>query len=285
VPELPEVETVRRGLNSVTRDRMITGIEIFLPRSIAAPTPTEFSQHLQGKTFGQWHRRGKYLLVQLQPSVGKQVAPSGGWLGVHLRMSGQLLWVKATDPIHKHTRVRFCCADGQDLRFIDQRTFGKLWWIPPKTDPAQVMAGLAILGPEPFSDEFSLDYLMQALARRQRPIKTALLDQAVIAGLGNIYADEALFLSGIHPTTSCAQLSRENVRSLHHSIQTVLETALQEGGTTFSSFLNIVGVNGNYGRAAWVYGRKGQPCRHCGTPIESMRLGGRSAHFCPQCQT
>jgi formamidopyrimidine-DNA glycosylase len=126
---------------------------------------------------------------------------------------------------------------------------------------------------------------MQALARRQRPIKTALLDQAIIAGLGNIYADEALFLSGIHPTTSCAQLSRENVRSLHHAIQTVLETALQEGGTTFSSFLNIVGVNGNYGRAAWVYGRKGQPCRHCGTPIESMRLGGRSAHFCPQCQT
>lgn len=281
MPELPEVETVRRGLDTLTRNHPIQSVEILLPRTIASPTPKEFSQHLLGQCISQWQRRGKYLLAELQRSTGKQ---RGGWLGVHLRMSGQLLWMNTQEPIHQHTRVRLLFDQGQDLRFVDQRTFGQMWWIPPTAKPAEIMTGLAALGPEPLSDAFSVDYLIQALAKRQRPIKTALLDQAIIAGLGNIYADEVLFLSQVHPTTVCAQLTPQQVRSLHQSIQTVLETALQEGGTTFSNFLNVVGVNGNYGRAAWVYGRKGQPCRHCGTPIESMRLAGRSSHFCGECQ-
>lgn len=282
MPELPEVETVRRGLDALTCDRPIQSVEILLPRTIASPTPDEFSRQLQGKRIGQWQRRGKYLLAELQRLAGKQ---QGGWLGVHLRMSGQLLWVKTTEPIHPHTRIRLLFAQGQDLRFVDQRTFGQMWWIPPTVKPAEIMTGLAALGPEPLSDVFSVDYLTKALTKRQRPIKTALLDQSIIAGLGNIYADEVLFLSQVHPTTICAQLTPKQVRSLHQSIRTVLKTALQEGGTTFSNFLNVVGVNGNYGRAAWVYGRKGQPCRHCGTPIEAMRLAGRSSHFCSTCQS
>jgi formamidopyrimidine-DNA glycosylase len=280
VPELPEVETVRRGLDALTRNHPIQSVEILLPRTIASPTPEEFSQHLLGQCIGRWQRRGKYLLAELQRSTGRP----GGCLGVHLRMSGQLLWMKTQEPIHQHTRVRLLFDQGQDLRFVDQRTFGQMWWIPPTAKPAEIVTGLAALGPEPLSAAFSVDYLTKALTKRQRPIKTALLDQAIIAGLGNIYADEVLFLSQVHPTTICAQLTPQQVRSLHHSIRTVLETALQEGGTTFSNFLNVVGVNGNYGRAAWVYGRKGQPCRHCGTPIESLRLAGRSSHFCLNCQ-
>lgn len=281
MPELPEVETVRRGLDALSCDRPIESVEILLPRTIASPTPSEFSQQLQGKRIKQWQRRGKYLLAELNPSTSKS---QGEWLGVHLRMSGQLLWMPTTEPIHPHTRVRLLFGQGQDLRFIDQRTFGQMWWIPATAKPTEVMKGLAALGPEPLSDEFSIDYLTQTLTKRQRPIKTALLDQTLIAGLGNIYADEVLFLSGVHPTTTCATLTPKQVRSLHKSIQTVLKTALEEGGTTFSNFLNVVGVNGNYGRAAWVYGRKGQPCRHCGTPIESLRLAGRSSHFCLHCQ-
>jgi formamidopyrimidine-DNA glycosylase len=148
----------------------------------------------------------------------------------------------------------------------------------------QIIPGLQRLGPEPLSGEFSVNYLYQQLHRRQRPIKTALLDQAIVAGIGNIYADEALFLSGILPTTPCTQLSHAQVESLQIALVQVLETSLEAGGTTFSTFRWVSGVNGNYGGVAWVYRRSGEPCRVCTTPIQRLKLAGRSTHFCPQCQ-
>ena len=199
-------------------------------------------------------------------------------------MTGQLLWCHRDDPLQKHARVRLFFADDRELRFVDQRTFGKMWWIPDSTDPASIMTGLGKLGPEPFSEEFSPDYFAATLYKRRRPIKTALLDQAIVAGVGNIYADETLFLSGIPPTALCCQLDEGQIESIRTQLIRVLRDSIAVGGTTFSDFLNVQGINGNYGGVAWVYGRTGQPCRVCQTPIARIKLGGRSTHFCPSCQ-
>ncbi len=295
MPELPEVETVRIGLNAKTCHRRILKAEVLLDRMIAYPDSVEaFEQGLQGTILHHWSRRGKYLLAELgQPRSSSQSSSlaTAGWLGVHLRMSGQLLWVDTAEPLHKHTRVRLHFERTseetgeplEELRFVDQRTFGQMWWIPPDRQPSQVMAGLRALGPEPLSPEFTVDYLAQC-CQRERPVKNILLDQTVIAGLGNIYVDESLFLAGLHPTKPVRSLTPEQIQRLHSAIETVIQAALNQGGTTFSDFRQVSGINGNYGQVAWVYGRTGEPCRHCQSPLEKIRLAGRSCHFCPQCQ-
>ncbi len=316
---------------------MIQGGDVLLDRTIAHPfSVPEFLDGLRGTTIAQWHRRGKYLLAELeqavsqQPAVGHQqpaisnqpseivdqryraiaaspaasyrhsldLTPStafetdqnpppptpAGWLGVHLRMTGQLLWLDQSEPLEKHARVRLFFADGKELRFVDQRTFGQMWWVPPERSPEQVMTGLQQLGPEPFSDQFSIAYFTKQLQHRRRPIKNALLDQAIVAGIGNIYADEALFLSRIHPQTLCTDLSQAQIKRLRTNIIDVLQASIEAKGTTFRTFRNVEGVNGNYGGSAWVYGRDGDICRNCTTAIERLRMAGRSAHFCPTCQ-
>ncbi|MDY6938534.1 MAG: DNA-formamidopyrimidine glycosylase [Cyanobacteriota bacterium] len=321
MPELPEVETVCRGLNQVTLAQKILGGDVLRDSTIAHPvSTTNFLYELTDKSIDRWHRRGKYLLAQLslqcvksqgtrqnisqqktskknsnpsssEPSVSNSPhsphspqSDRAGWLGVHLRMTGQLLWCHPEAPLQKHARVRLFFEGDRELRFVDQRTFGKMWWIPAATAPESIMTGLGKLGPEPFSEAFSLDYFVQTLHKRRRPIKTALLDQAIVAGVGNIYADETLFLSGIFPTTLCVRLSEEQIDRLRVQLVRVLQDSIAVGGTTFSDFLDVQGVNGNYGGAAWVYGRTGEPCRVCQTPIARMKLGGRSTHFCPTCQ-
>ncbi|MDX2217177.1 MAG: DNA-formamidopyrimidine glycosylase [Oculatellaceae cyanobacterium bins.114] len=331
MPELPEVETVRRGLNQVTLGQSIMGGDVLLDRTIAHPLSLEaFLEGIRGTAIAQWHRRGKYLLAELvsvetavkvmpladginslnRPTFGNfeihkppnralpggddqtstdldlaSTHSSGGWLGVHLRMTGQLLWVPQASPVQKHCRVRLFFEDAQELRFVDQRTFGQVWWVPPTLAPNQVMLGLSRLGPEPLSAAFSVDYLAQQLRGRDRPIKNALLDQAIVAGIGNIYADEALFLSQIQPKTLCAKLKPRHIKRLHAAIVQVLQTAIEARGTTFSDFRDVKGINGNYGQVAWVYDREGEPCRVCMTPITRIKLAGRSAHFCTRCQT
>lgn len=276
MPELPEVETVRRGLNQLTLGQPIQGGEVLLPRTLAYPfSVVEFWQGITNTEILHWHRRGKYLLAELKP---------GGWLVVHLRMTGQLLWLKRESDCHKHTRIRLFFADNQELRFVDTRTFGKIWWIPPSTTPETIVTGLQKLGPEPFSEMFSLSYLERRLKRTQRPIKRVLLAQEIVAGIGNIYADEALFVSGIPPYAIASALTSSQLEKLRAAICEVLQTSLDKGGTTFSDFLSVTGVNGNYGGVAWVYGRGGMACRICGTVIEKIKIGGRSTHFCPQCQ-
>nr|WP_275994277.1 DNA-formamidopyrimidine glycosylase [Argonema antarcticum] len=313
---MPEVETVRRGLDRVTLDRQIEGGDVLLPRTVAHPVSVaDFLTPLQGVKIAQWHRRGKYLLAELvkgergsggvgeweSGGAGKELpnlqfpvpnpqspVPSlqskAGWLGVHLRMTGQLLWLHRDEPLQKHTRVRLFFEESRELRFVDQRTFGQMWWVAPTDKPENVISGLKKLGPEPFSPEFSVEYLAGQLQNSRRPIKTALLDQKLVAGLGNIYADEVLFVSKVRPTTLCSALSREQIEGLHSAIIQVLQAAIEAGGTTFSNFLNVQGVNGNYGGVAWVYKRAGEPCRVCGTAVGRFKLAGRSSHFCPQCQ-
>jgi formamidopyrimidine-DNA glycosylase len=283
VPELPEVETVRRGLSQMTLKQEMRGGEVLLERTIAHPfLAADFLAGLTGVAIAQWHRRGKYLLAEL--TRGTLPLEAAGWLGVHLRMTGQLLWMEQDEPVQKHCRVRLFFPEGKELRFVDQRTFGQMWWVPPELRPEEVMKTLALLGPEPFSSEFSVAYFADWLGDRRRPIKNALLDQTLVAGIGNIYADESLFLSKIHPKTLCADLTRKQVQKLHANIIQVLQDSIGEGGTTFSDFRDIKGINGNYGNVAWVYDREGQPCQVCGSLIERVKMAGRSAHFCPKCQ-
>lgn len=333
MPELPEVETICRGLNQLTLDREILGGDVLLASSIARSiSATDFLTKLKGKSIERWYRRGKYLLAELsQPAAAEREKGKGGeaerrrvgefpaqtpsnsqlsssffplpslysersrsalslppskvgWFAVHLRMTGQLLWVHRDEPLQKHARVRLFLQGNQELRFVDQRTFGQMWYVPPEIEVSSVVTGLKVLGPEPFSPDFSVAYLAHKLHRRARPIKTALLDQSLVAGLGNIYADETLFVAGVLPTTLCADLTADQIDRIHSAIVQVLSKAIDSGGTTFSNFLNVQGVNGNYGGVAWVYNRKAQPCHTCSMPIERLKLAGRSTHFCPVCQ-
>uniref|UniRef100_A0ACD5GNR3 DNA-formamidopyrimidine glycosylase n=1 Tax=Desertifilum tharense IPPAS B-1220 TaxID=1781255 RepID=A0ACD5GNR3_9CYAN len=280
MPELPEVETVRLGLNQLTLGQNIWGGDVLRPSTVAHPiSAIAFIENLTQTRIAQWHRRGKYLLAQLQNST----AEPKGWLGVHLRMTGQLLWLDRETPLQKHTRVRLFFEGDRELRFVDQRTFGQMWGFPP-TPPENIITGLQKLVPEPFSEAFSLQYLRERLKDRQRPIKSALLDQAIVAGVGNIYADEALFISRIPPLTPCSQLQPDQIERLRTAVIQVLQASIQVGGTTFSTFLNAQGINGNYGGVAWVYNRTGEPCRVCETPIVRVKVAGRSTHFCPNCQ-
>lgn len=276
MPELPEVETVRRGLAELTLNVPIQGGLVLYPKTVAYPAdPEQFIDGLVGQSLQAWSRRGKYLIGELNQR---------GWLVVHLRMTGQLFWLPENTPIAKHTRVRLFLGSDQELRFVDQRTFGQMWWIPDPALLPELMPSLAGLGPEPLGPEFTVAYLAQKLRKSQKPIKTALLDQAMIAGIGNIYADEALFLAQIHPQARCCDLTPAQVKRLQKKIKEVLQFSLEVGGTTFNTFTSVEGINGNYGGQAWVYGRKGEACRVCQTPIQQIRLSGRSAHFCPQCQ-
>lgn len=294
MPELPEVETVRRGLSRVSLNQPIRGGEVRLARTIAYPDlADDFVSQMTGLQLVGWHRRGKYLLGELSCAQSETTRVNGaaagafkpaGWLGVHLRMTGQLLWVDQREALQTHCRVRLFFDDNRELRYVDQRTFGRLWWVPPNQPVESVMTGLQRLGPEPFSEAFSVAYLAAAIKGRQRPIKNALLDQQLVAGIGNIYADEALFISGIRPKVMCDRLSPKKIGRLHAAIIQVLTTSIESGGTTFSDFRDIHGTNGNYGGVAWVYGRKGEPCRACGSEIVRLQLAGRSAHYCPRCQ-
>jgi len=289
MPELPEVETVRQGLNRKTCRVVITGGEVLLPRTIAyPPNDQDFLKGLTGTHIQGWQRRGKYLLANLCRDDRE-----AGWLGVHLRMTGQLLWVSDGIPVDPHTRLRLFFgpeASGlepgkvSELRFVDVRTFGQVWWIPPDRSPEEVITTLKKLGPEPLSADFSPPYLQQRLRKTQRSLKTALLDQTLIAGLGNIYADECLFLSGLHPQTVAQKLTLGEIQRLVEAIVTVLTAGIAAGGTTLRDYRTVEGTNGNYGGQAWVYRRTGEPCHRCTTPIERIKVAGRSTHFCPSCQ-
>jgi formamidopyrimidine-DNA glycosylase len=287
MPELPEVETVRIGLNENTLGWEIEGGEVLLPRAIAYPDQSEaFLEAITGAEFLEWQRRGKYLIAKLS---------QGNQLGVHLRMTGSLLWCDRNLSVGKHTRARLFLKEkgkkkkekdlGQmELRFDDQRTFGKIWLVPSNQPTESIITGLQKLGLEPFDPEFTPEHLAAKLSRTGRPIKTVLLDQEIVAGIGNIYADESLFLGKIHPQKPANSLKPAEIKALHYGIIRSLSDGIAKGGTTFSSFQNVAGLKGNYIDTAWVFRRTGQPCNICGTVISRIKLGGRSTHFCSQCQ-
>ena len=273
MPELPEVETVRRGLVNVLVGRSIQAIDIQLPRLIKWPALPDFITLLVGKRICAIERRGKYLLLKLEDGVV---------LVIHLRMTGRLYYRRAEEVHDPYTRVVFFLDNGARLVFADTRTLGTLSAL--HADEVAAVHGLASMGPEPLSPEFTVEYLLNALKRRKAKIKSLLLNQEIIGGLGNIYVDESLFLAGIYPERKGASLSPVEVARLLASINVVIQDALSHQGTTFRDYRDSYGREGGHQHHLKVYGRKGEKCATCGNPILRIEVGGRGTHFCPHCQ-
>jgi len=281
LPELPEVETVRKGLEKLLNNFYIERIEVLKERTIASIGGSrDFIENIKNSYLSNWKRRGKYLIGSLYTKDKN----SKGYLVVHLRMTGQFKLLDKQILPCKHTRVRFLEEGGKELRFIDIRNFGQMWYVPSSKSVPDIVSGIKRLGPEPFSAEFNSLYLEKYFKKKTRSVKSALLDQETVAGVGNIYADETLFDAGINPKTKSSKLKSYELKKLCNSLIKVLNISIGKGGTTFSDFRDLEGINGNYGGQAWVYRRSGQSCRKCGEKILREKICGRSTHWCPNCQ-
>lgn len=274
MPELPEVETAVRDLAPVLHGRRVSGAQVFWPRTIAAPTPDEFAARIAGQAFTRFDRRAKFILLYLD---------GGDCLIVHLRMTGRLRVASAGEPPGPYTRVALGLDNGGSLYFDDARKFGRIWLVG---DPAAV---LAKLGPELMGEEFTPEKLAAKLAGRKATVKALLLDQGIAAGVGNIYADEALFAACIDPRRPAGSLSSDEVTRLHDALVAVLVNAIAAGGSSLGvssaqNYLRLDGTPGEYREQHQVYQRTGHPCPRCGAPVERTVIAQRSAHFCAQCQ-
>lgn len=274
MPELPEVETVRRGLQIQLAEATIKSVNVLRPDSVAYPSVPDFVRLLTGRTFRSVDRRGKYLLLHLSEGAG---------MVAHLRMSGRLLVLQAAGQEPGHVRIRLQLADGRKLIFDDTRVFGRLWCVPSGASFEDIVPALKKLGPEPLAG-LDPEHLQVSFSGKVQCIKTALLDQTIIAGIGNIYADESLHRARINPTRRAGELSRKELARLSREIVSVLANAIELGGSTLRNYTDANGVSGNFQNEALVYGRKDEPCRTCKSKIERIKLAGRSAHFCPRCQ-
>ncbi|MGZ9792962.1 DNA-formamidopyrimidine glycosylase [Bacillus atrophaeus] len=273
MPELPEVETVRRTLTGLVRGKTIKSVEIRWPNIIKRPAePEEFARNLIGETIQSIGRRGKFLLFHLDHFV----------MVSHLRMEGKYGLHQAEDPDDKHVHVVFTMTDGTQLRYRDVRKFGTMHLFQPGEEMRELP--LSQLGPEPDDKEFTDAYLKERLMKTNRAVKTALLDQKAVVGLGNIYVDEALFRAGIHPETKANQLSAKKIKKLHEEIKNTLQEAIDAGGSTVRSYINSQGEIGMFQLRHFVYGKKDKPCKTCGTMISKIVVGGRGTHFCAKCQ-
>lgn len=312
MPELPEVESVRRGLSAwltgstITRARVLDAriLGTTSARNVPAERVVSFERALAGVRVDSVERRGKYMWM---PLVGAGLAGAGlagdgeaaevdEWaLAMHLGMSGQARIHEADDPLHPHTRAVFNVAGpagvGQ-LRFVDQRIFGHLGverLVPGVAGAAGerrlVAESARGAGLDPFEDGFSVPVVARAIARKNVAMKTALLDQRVVSGVGNIYADEALFEAGVHPAARASRLRISRIERVLEAARDVMARALEVGGTSFDAlYVNVNGESGYFERSLQVYGREGQPCVRCSTPITRIVLGGRSTHVCVKCQ-
>lgn len=269
MPELPEVETFVRALRVPLAGRTITGARNDWPRHIAVPPPDEFHERVSGRRIEAVDRRGKYLVFTLSDDET---------LIIHLKMSGHLSVVPAGTPPDHYAHTVFELDDGRELRFRDTRKFGRVYLVH---DPVEV---LGPLGPEPLTDEFTAEQLAARLAGRKRVLKPLLLDQTFIAGIGNIYADEALFNARLLPTRRSDMLTGEETAALHAAIREVLSKGISLQGASVRTYYTAEGKRGEMQDEFTVYDRSGKSCYRCGTPIERLVLGGRSTHFCPTCQ-
>ena len=275
MPELPEVETVRRGLALVVTGRRVERVTVLHPRPVRRHLagPDDFAATLTGRTFAEPARRGKYLWLPFA---------DGDALLAHLGMSGQFRVDAPTAPLVANTRVLFDLDDGAQLRFVDQRMFGGLSLSP---GGAALPAEVAHIGRDPFDPEFDLRAAGRRLRARRTGVKRALLDQRVVSGIGNIYADEALWLSRTHYARGTWALSAAKAAEVLSAATTVMSRALEAGGTSFDAlYVDVNGSSGYFDRALAVYGQEGRPCPRCGTPVRREPFMNRSSFRCPRCQ-
>ncbi|UTR11356.1 DNA-formamidopyrimidine glycosylase [Evansella sp. LMS18] len=273
MPELPEVETVRRTLKELILGEKIKDVIVTWPKMVKHPDDVEeFRHRLTGQSFRDINRRGKFLIFELDDDA----------LVSHLRMEGRYGLFPAEEAPDKHTHVRFLLDNGKELRYRDVRKFGTMH-LYPKEEVFNHLP-LSQLGIEPFSDEFTAGNFGTALRKTTRKVKPALLDQCLVVGLGNIYVDEALFRAGIHPEKKSNELSEEEVTRLHNSIIETLTEAVKMGGSSIKTYVNGQGEMGMFQQTLFVYGRQGEACRRCGSEIIRTVVGGRGTHTCPECQ-
>ncbi|MDD3653693.1 MAG: DNA-formamidopyrimidine glycosylase [Desulfotomaculaceae bacterium] len=273
MPELPEVETVKHTLGPKITGLKFTGVKILLPKVIHSPKPDEFVEQVIDKTILNVARRGKYLLFSLAEDLV---------LLVHLRMTGSLVYTRPEEPQSRYTHLVFSLSDGGELRFADMRQFGRLWLAPE--DSLDRLAGYKDLGVEPLGAGFTTGFLKKELKRRHIRIKPLLLDQTFIAGLGNIYTDEALHRAKINPERLASSLNYREITRLHHAVREVLQEGIAHRGTTVRDFIDGDGRAGRYQELLRVYRREGEPCGRCGRPIVRKKICGRSSYYCPACQ-
>lgn len=274
MPELPEVETVVRALRRPLVGRTFLAAHIYWPRQIVQPSPVSFKQRIVNLTIEAISRRGKYILFTLT---------NDETLIVHLKMTGHLAVMPVALPRDKHTHLIFDLVplpgrEPDQLHFRDIRKFGRVYLVK---EPHKI---LHKLGPEPLEDSFTLSLFKQRLAGRKRVLKPLLLDQHIVVGIGNIYADEALFDANLHPQRYSHTLTDPELANLHLSIQKVLRLGIEREGASIDNYIKPDGSKGDMQNAVMVFRRTGGPCYTCGTPIQRIVLGGRSTHFCPSCQ-
>lgn len=277
MPELPEVETYVRALEPLLTGKTILNAEVRWPRTIAVPDAARFTDLVRGRRFASFGRRGKYMLLGLD---------SGETLIVHLRMTGELRLLppaesdagSAANPPDKHTHVLFSLDTGEKLRFRDIRKFGRIWLVE---DAASVVGSL---GPEPLEEGFAPQTLAKSLAGRKANIKALLLNQTVLAGVGNIYADESLFHARIDPRRAGGSLNPEEIERLYLALREVLIAGIENQGSSLQNYAPPTGAKGGFQEKFQVFRRGGEPCFLCGSAISRTVLGQRSTHFCPDCQ-
>lgn len=287
MPELPEVEVVRRGLEMHLVGRRFTDVEVCHPRAVRSGDPSELVSFLRDATCSAVQRRGKFLWIDFGQDLLVQV---------HLGMSGQMLVAELGQVQSPHVRIRAGLSDGRELCFVDQRTFGEWRLEKAVPDPwAEETEGASKkflprnvqhIAADPLEPAFDAALAVERMKAKRAAIKTVLLNQEVVSGIGNIYADEALFLAGVRPRRSAALLSRPILHRILNAAAEVMERALEQGGTSFDSlYVNVNGASGYFSRSLNVYGRGGEPCKKCGATIKRVVVGGRSTHYCAACQS
>ncbi len=267
MPELPEVETIKNELLPYVSGRKITGVDLFWERMLRQPLPDEFQARIKGQKIKGITRRGKYLVFSLE---------SGEWLLIHLKMSGALLAGRGLSP--RFTRAVFHLDDGSDIYFCDPRKFGRIQLVRDKNSV------LGKIGIEPLDDSFTAEVLGKLLKKRKAPLKAVLLDQGLIAGIGNMYADEALFEAAINPLRAANGLSADEIKRLHRAIRVVLKAAIESKGASVSNYYRPGGEKGSAHSHFKVAHRAGENCPVCGTPLERIPIRQRGSCFCPKCQ-
>lgn len=270
MPELPEVETTKRGISPFLVGQSIKQM-IVRQTQLRLPVPPGLNELCQSQLIHSVSRRAKYLILQL----------SKGYLLIHLGMSGHLRIMQGERPADKHDHIDLCLSNGLILRYNDPRRFGL--WLYLEENPCQHRL-LSHLGPEPLSDPFNGEYLSQRAQKKTQKIKTFIMNNEVVVGVGNIYATESLFLAGIHPQKAAGSLALQDFEKLARAIKKVLQQAIEAGGTTLRDFYAFDGKPGYFAHALQVYGRQKHPCFHCNSTIQTLTLGGRNSAFCPNCQ-
>lgn len=272
MPELPEVETVKESLKRRLLGRKIVSVNIYHDNIIEYPSVMEFKNNIVNQKINNMDRYGKWLIFELDDY----------YLLSHLRMEGKYFFRDAKAIRNKHEHVVFSLDDGTELRYMDVRKFGKMHLI--LKDDIKRIGPFLEMGLEPWDSNLTIEYLRGKYAKKRLPIKTVLLDQSIIVGIGNIYADEILFLSNINPNTLCKDLTDIELDNIIINTKEVLEKAIKKGGTTIRSYTSVDGVHGLFQQELYVHGKANSKCKKCNSSIIKIKVGGRGTYYCPTCQ-